>query len=136
MKPEYVARKSVCEALSFWRIVSCILIIPAIILAFRIIALKHYRLEFYSDKIVIHRGWLNESHQTMVFMGVVTTSLKKSMWGTLFNYGTVIVDCVGKWDVSSTTYIKNPEKLIAYLEKRIVKVNPVATPAYNPYVQM
>lgn len=51
MKPEYVARKSACEALSFLWILSCILIIPAVILAFRIVAVKKFRMEFYQDKI-------------------------------------------------------------------------------------
>ena len=53
MKPNYVAKKSICSALSFWSIVSCILIIPIFILALRIIAVKKYRIEFYDDKIII-----------------------------------------------------------------------------------
>ncbi len=136
MKPEYVARKSACEALSFLWILSCILIIPAVILAFRIVAVKKFRMEFYQDKIIIHRGWLNQSQKTMVFMGVTSADLEKTLLGSIFNYGTVRVDCVGKWDVNSTTYIKDPEQLQAYLQSRIVKVNPTVTPAYNPYVQM
>ena len=136
MLPEYVARKSACAALSFLWILSCILIIPAIILAFRIVAVKKYRIEFYKDKIIIHSGWLNVKQRTMVFMGVTSADLEKSLFSSIFNYGTVRVDCVGKWDVNSTTYIKDPEKLQAYLQKRIVKATPVATPAYNPFVMM
>ena len=136
MKPDYVAKKSGWSAVSFLWILSCILVIPAIVLVFRIIAAKHYEIEFYQDKIIIKSGWLNKKKKQMVFMGVTSTSTEQSLWGQLCNYGTVIVDCVGKWDVNSTTYIKNPEKLEAYLQTRIVKVQPVATPTYNPYVQM
>lgn len=136
MKPEYVAKKSGWAAVSFLWILSCIFVLPAIILAFRIIAAKHYEIEFYQDKIIIKSGWLTKKKTQMVFMGVTSTSTEQTLWGNLFNYGTVIVDCVGKWDVNNTTYIKDPAKLEEYLQTRIVKANPVATPTFNPYVQM
>jgi uncharacterized membrane protein YdbT with pleckstrin-like domain len=136
MKLEYVAKKSACSVLSFWRIILCVLIIPIIPLVFRIMAAKEYRLEFYADKIIVRSGFLNKKEETMVFMGVTGVSVSQSFWGQLFNYGTVKVDCVGKWDVEHTTYIKNPKELQTYLKGRIVKTNPVATPAYNQYVQM
>ena len=136
MKPEYVAKKSACSVLSFWRIILCVLIIPIIPLVFRIMAAKEYQLEFYADKIIVRSGFLNKKEETMVFMGVTGVSVSQSFWGQLFNYGTVKVDCVGNWDVEHTTYIKDPKKLQTYLKGRIVKTNPVATPAYNQYVQM
>ena len=136
MKPDYVATKSACSVLTFWRVVLCVFIIPIIPLVFRILAAKEYRLEFYADKIIIRSGFLNRKENTMVFMGVTGVSVSRTLWGQIFGYGNVEVDCVGKWDVNHTTYIKDPKKLQAYLETRVVKVDPVATPAYNPYVQM
>ena len=136
MTPEYVATKSACSVLTFWRIVLCILIIPIIPLVFRILAAKEYRLEFYADKIIVRSGFLNRKENTMVFMGVTSVSVSQTLFGQMFGYGNVMVDCVGKWDVNHTTYIKDPKKLQEYLQTRIVKANPVATPAYNPYVQM
>ena len=90
------------------------------ILIFRVIAIKQFRLEFYDDKIVIKSGLLNTKKKQMAFMGVTGVEVEQSLWGKLFGYGSVIVDCVGKWDVSFTTYIKEPEKLEAYLQSRIV----------------
>ena len=135
MKPDFVAKKSGWAAVSFLWILGCILLFPLIIvLIFRIITVKHYEIEFYQDKIIIKSGWLSKRKKQMVFMGVTSTSTSQSLWGQLFNYGTIIVDCVGKWDVNSTTYIKNPEALEAYLQTRIVKAKRV--PASATIVKM
>ena len=114
MKPNYVAKKSVCSVLSFWRILACILIIPLFVLVFRIIAVKKYRIEFYDDRIITYSGLINTRKKQCVFMGVTSTSVEQTLFGHVFNYGRVVVDCVGKWDVD-TTYISNPSGLEAYL---------------------
>ena len=124
MKPNYVATKSVFSQLSFWKILSCILIIPIFILIFKIIAIKQYRIEFYDDKIIIYSGLINKSKKQSVFMGVTSSSVNQTLFGRIFNYGDVEVDCVGKWDVD-TTYIKNPNELDEYLQTKIIQA-PVA----------
>ena len=132
MKPNYVANKSAWECVSFLWIISCILIFPLIILIFRIIAVKKFAMEFYNDKIIIKKGWLNTSEDQMTFMGVTAVSIDKSFWGSICNYGTVKVDCVGqKWDIDTTTYIKNPEGLKHYLQSRMV-----TAPKSAQFVQM
>ena len=133
MKPNYVANKSAWAAWSPLSVLITVLlfwtIIPIIVQVFRTISAKHYCLEFYDDKIVVKSGWLSTSTKTMTFNGVTSTSVKKSIWGSLFDYGEVEVDAVGVWDVS-TSYIKYPEKLQAYLQTRIVKVQA------QPYVHV
>ena len=121
MKPNYVAKKSACAVLSFWGIVGCILIIPLFVLIFKIIAVKKFRIEFYDDKIVTYSGLINTQKKQVVFMGVTGTSVSKTIMGQIFNYGDVVVDCVGKWDVD-TTYIKNPSALEKYLQTKTVSV--------------
>ena len=120
MKPNYTATKSAISAISFWGIVSCILIIPIFILIFKIIAAKKYRIEFYDDKIVTYSGLINTSKKQSVFMGVTSSSINQTLLGHIFNYGDVTVDCVGKWDVD-TTYIKNPKALDEYLQTKIIE---------------
>ena len=122
MKPNYVAQKSVCSVLSFGWIVSCILILPIFVLIFKIWACKKFRIEFYDDKIITYKGLLNTSKKQVVFMGVTSTSIEQSVFGHIFNYGNVSVDCVGKWDVD-TTYIKNPVQLEEYLQTKIISKN-------------
>lgn len=120
MKPNYTATKSAISAISFWGIVSCILIIPIFVLIFKIIAAKKYRIEFYDDKIVTYSGLINTSKKQSVFMGVTSSSINQTLLGHIFNYGDVTVDCVGKWDVD-TTYIKNPKALDEYLQTKIIE---------------
>ena len=120
MSPNYVAKKSVCSVLSFGWLVSCIFILPIFVLIFRILAIKKYQIEFYDDKIITYSGLFNISKKQTVFMGVTATSLSQSVFGRMFNYGNVSVDCVGKWDVD-TSYIKDPNGLVDYLETKIIK---------------
>ena len=135
MTPNYVARRSVWACIGFWRILACILVIPLLVLIVRIIATKKFAIEFYDDKIIVREGWLNTRTKQMVFMGVTAVSVNQSLWGKLCNYGDVMIDCVGKWDVRLTTYIKNPKELESYLQQRIVPVNPQAQMA-SRFVEM
>lgn len=122
MQPNYVARKSAMSAVTFGRILSCILIIPIFVLVFRIISAKKYRIEFYDDKIITYSGVISTNKKQSVFMGVTSTSVSQTLFGKIFHYGNVVVDCVGKWDID-TNYIKDPDKLEEYLQTKIVKVS-------------
>ena len=130
MKPNYVATKSAMAVISFWGIVSCILIIPIFVLIFKILAVKQFRIEFYDDKIITYKGLLNKTKKQSVFMGVNETSVNQTLMGRIFKYGNVSVDCVGKWDID-TNYIKNPHELEEYLLTKIVQA-----PKTTQYVQI
>ena len=122
MKAEFVARTSAWAGVKIGYILLFFLIVPIVIMIFKIMAAKEYRLEFYQNKVIEHKGWLSTSTRTITFNGILSTDLKQSFWGTIWDYGTVIVDAVGKWDVE-TTHIKYPEKLEAYLQTRVVSMN-------------
>ena len=118
MNPNYVAKKSVTGVLSFWLIVFFWLVIPLIIQIARILSAKYYSIEFYDDKIVIKSGVLSKQEKQSVFAGVYSVSISQSFFGRIFNYGSVTVDCPGKWDVD-TEGIKDPSALKKYLENYI-----------------
>ena len=118
MKPNYVAKKSVTAVLSFWLIVFFWLVIPLIIQIARILSAKCYSIEFYDNKIVVKSGVLSKQENQSVFGGVYSVSISQSFLGRIFNYGSVRVDCPGKWDVD-TESIKNPSALKKYLENYI-----------------
>ena len=126
MKPDYVATKTALRAITFWRIVFCWLIIPAIIMVIDIIKLKNDRIEFYEDHIVVKSGVLNKKERKSAFMGVMSVSVNQSLFGRIFGYGDVSVDVTGKWDVD-TRGVKDPQGLVRYLENRIVKSSSVRT---------
>lgn len=123
---EYVATKTKWRAVSFWGIVSCILIIPIFILVFRLIAADKEKMTFYNDRVVIEKGLINKSQKTIAYTGVFSVSMSQSLWGKIFNYGHVKVDLVGNNDIN-TRYIKNPQKLVEYLETKIVNKKNVVT---------
>ena len=119
MNPNYVATKSVAVEVTFLRVLACILIIPIFYLVYKCLEVKSYRIEFYDDKIVTYRGLISKSKRQSVFMGVASTAVTQSLKGRIFNYGSISVDCVGKWDID-TTAIKNPYALEEYLQTRIM----------------
>jgi len=118
MEPNYVARKSVVNALSFWLILFFWLVIPLIIQICRILAVKNDIIEFYDDKVVCKSGILNKKEDQTVFAGVYAVSLEQSLFGRMFNYGNLRVDCPGKWDID-TEGVKDPIALKKYLETKI-----------------
>ena len=118
MKPNYVAKKSVIAALSFWLIVFFWLVIPLIIQIARILSAKCYLIEFYDNKIVVKSGVLSKQENQSVFGGVYSVSVSQSLMGRVFNYGNIQVDCPGRWDID-TAGIKDPSALKKYLENYI-----------------
>ena len=125
MKPNYIAKKSAWAAWSPLSVLLTVLlfwtIVPIIVQVIRTLAVKKYTLEFYDDKIIKKSGLLNTSEREMVFMGILTVSIERSLWGNLFNYGSLQIDCVGDWDLySEMDYIQNPDGLKKYLQTKIV----------------
>ena len=118
MKPNYVAKKSAVAVLSFWLIVFFWLVIPLIVQIARILSAKFYSIEFHDNKIVVKSGVISKQERQSVFGGVYSVSVSQSFMGRIFNYGSVRVDCPGKWDVD-TIGIKNPMALKKHLEKYI-----------------
>lgn len=118
MTPNYVAKKSIAKELNFWLILFFWLIIPLIIQIVRILQAKAYTIEFYDEKVIIKSGVLNKNESQSVFAGVFSVSVSQSLFGRMFNFGDVRVDCPGKWDIN-TNGIKNPKGLKAYLETKI-----------------
>ena len=119
MKPEYVATKSAWGAVTFLRVVFFWLIIPLIVMICHIVILKNERIEFYQNQIVVKSGVLTKKQRKSTFTGVLNVSIEQSLFGRIFNYGTLSVDVPGRWDVN-TKGISNPQALVDYLETRIV----------------
>ncbi len=127
MTPNYTARKSIAATLNFWLILFFWLVIPLFIQIFKILAAKNDIIEFYDDKVVCKSGVLNKRERQTVFAGVYAVSLEQSLFGRMFNYGNLFVDCPGQWDID-TYDIKDPVALKKYLETRITaRMNTIIT---------
>lgn len=107
-------------------ILLCILgIIPGVIyiLVCNMIA-HHYIIEFYDNKIVSKTGIINKTENESVFKGVLSVSVNKSFRGSIFNYGDVKADVVGKNNMVLCG-VKNPDGLKNYLLTRKVEADSV-----------
>ncbi len=119
MNVEYVAKKSAWGAVTLFSVLFCWLIIPLLIMIFRIIAIKSFSIEFYHDYIITKSGVFSKKEQRTSFMGVVCVNMEQSLMGRIFKYGTLRVDIVGKHDFTLDK-IADPKDLKQYLETRTV----------------
>lgn len=120
MKPNYVAQKSLVKAFSPLCVLFFWLVIPTFIIIFRILAIKCESFEFYDDHVIHKWGVLKKHEDLMPFFHVNGVSFSQSLFGSMFNYGDLVVDATGKWDLNLTG-IKNPREVKAFLETRAAK---------------
>lgn len=116
VKPNYVMKKSAWSVVRPWHILLCFLIVPLIIMIFKIINIKDESISFYNNKVVQRSGIFSKHEKTNILTNVLSVSVYQSFWGRLFNYGNISVDVMGQWDVDMRG-IKDPMKAKAYLEK-------------------
>lgn len=116
---QYKVSKSAWEAITPLRVLFFWLIIPLIIMIVKAVQNHYDTIEFYEDKIVHKTGVLVKNENERVFPGVLGISVRQSLWGRIFNYGDVIVNAKGKWDIT-TTFIKDPYGLKKYLQSRTI----------------
>ena len=102
-------------------IIGVILMIAAVIVcALCVFAASRFKLSIYTDKIIQRSGIINIRESNARMTMVIGVSYEQSLWGRLFNYGTVIVDKVGRvrWDINSS-YVKNPKEMKRVMEELI-----------------
>ena len=116
VKPNYVIKKSAWSVIKWWHIVFGIFIIPLIIMIVKIINIKDESISFYNNKVVHKSGIFSKHEKTTILTRVLSVTVRQTIWGRIFNYGTIYVDMMGKWDISMRG-IKNPMGAKAYLEK-------------------
>ena len=116
IKPNYVIKKSAWSVIRPWHILLFFLIIPLFIMLWKIINVMDESISFYSNKVVHRSGILAKHEKTTILTRVLSVSVHQSFWGRIFNYGTIKVDVVGKWDLNLRG-VKNPMGAKEYLEK-------------------
>lgn len=94
-------------------------LVGAAVLIFTFIEAGRYKILFYPNKIIVKSGLLSTSEAQSVMTPIIGVSVAQSVGGKIFNYGNVIIDKTGRgWDIS-TSYIKNPHRLKAFLQSLI-----------------
>ena len=115
VKPNYVMKKSAWSVIRPWHILLSFLIVPLIIMIIKIINIKDESISFYNNKVVYRSGIFSKYERTTILTRVLSVTVKQTFWGRIFNYGTIHVDVMGKWDINMRG-IKNPMQAKAFLE--------------------
>ena len=116
VKPNYVMKKSAWSVIRPWHILLFFLIVPLIIMIYRIINILDDRIYIYNNKVVQRHGIFSKYEKTNILTHVLSVTVKQTFWGRIFNYGTLYVDVMGQWDIDMRG-IKNPMKAKEYLER-------------------
>ena len=116
VQPNYVMKKSAWSVVRPWHILLSFLIVPLFIMLFKIINIKDETISFYNNKVVQRSGIISKHEKTNILTHVLSVTIHQSLLGRIFNYGTVYVDVVGKWDINMRG-VKNPMAAKAYLER-------------------
>ena len=116
VKPNYVIKRSAWSVIRPWHILLSFLIVPLIIMIIKIINVKDDTISFYNNKVVQRSGIFSKYEKTNILTRVLSVTVKQTFWGRIFNYGTIRVDVVGKWDINMSG-IKDPMGAKAYLER-------------------
>ena len=121
MKQIYKANKSGWTGVKPYMILLFFLIVPLIILIFSVMKAKRECIIVYEDKLVLKDGGLfNQNEKVITIRGIDAISVKKTFWGSIFNYGTITIDVIGKHDIYFEG-IKNPAKLKSVIEEILEK---------------
>ena len=144
---KYKARKTLIKVL-FWGIISIVLFLaggvavgyylgeidltgkfnmiflypaalPFIITLIECLKLIFIKMDFYDEKVVVRKGILSRTENQQAFVGVSGIKITQSIFGRIFNYGTVCFLLTGHKKFSFVD-IRKPKKLKEYLETKWV----------------
>ena len=121
MNPLYTIKKSAWAEVTLWRLVLSVLIIPLLIMIYKIITVRREFIEFYDDKIIHKRGIFNVRVDEYAFSGIFSVSVRQDVGGSLFNYGDLTVDAVGSWGGLKLENVKDPQEAKEFLSKHLIK---------------
>lgn len=94
-----------------------------------IIAIRHQYVEFYDDFVIRKSGVFRKRSRRTIFPQLTSVSASKH----ILNWGEVIIDVVGPWDVDLTD-IARPGALRDYLLDHMVNSAAVENIGSNPYI--
>ena len=90
MTPNLVVRKTAWSAVTPLCVLFFWLVIPAIVMIWRIVATKSYVVEFYDDYVITKGGVFSKYERKTVFPAVLSVSVSQSFLGRIFGYGNLL----------------------------------------------
>ncbi|MGM9971254.1 MAG: PH domain-containing protein [Anaeroplasmataceae bacterium] len=99
-----------------------LMVIFILVLLFEGLSRRACVVEFYKDRYVIKSGLLNKKESTMRLNKVLAVNVDITFFGSIFKYGNVHLDVVGKND-AVLGGVKNPRELKNFLENTMANTN-------------
>ena len=124
MKPNYVAKKTAWGGVTPLCVLFFWLVIPLIVMIWRIVRIKNEVTEFYDGYVIVKSGVLAKNERKTVLPSILSVSIRQTFWGRIFGYGDISVDVVGKWDINLYG-VCDPKALKSYLEDRVASAKDI-----------
>ncbi len=91
-----------------------VILVPILVLVFKIINIKDDKVYIYSNKVVRRWGILSKHEKTNILTAILSVNAHQNFWGRILGYGNLKVDVVGQWDFD-TRGVKDPFKARDFL---------------------
>ena len=124
MKPNFVAKKTAWGGVTPLCVLFFWLVIPLIVMIWRIVRIKNEVTEFYDGYVIVKSGVLAKNERKTVLPSILSVSIRQTFWGRIFGYGDISVDVVGKWDINLYG-VCDPKALKSYLEDRVASAKDI-----------
>lgn len=92
-----------------------VMLIAGLVALIEAVAMRSNTIEFYEKKYIIKSGVLNKHESEALLTNLVSVSVSQTLGGSMFNYGNVSINVIGKHDIRLTG-VKNPHDLKHYIE--------------------
>ncbi len=109
--------RSFWAEMTFLKILFFWLIIPVII---AYIVAKNYLVTITEKKIIINSGIINKTSSEYAVAGITSIRVEQTMFGSIFNYGTVYISLAGNRKVLLEDVAK-PNEVKSFLNKQLEK---------------
>lgn len=117
-------------SISIWTIAAVVYtLIYIIVLIWTFVIIKSNYIEFYDDYVIQNSGVFFRRSRKSIFPQITRVSTRKHF----LNYGDILIDVVGPWDIDFVG-IARPEELRSYLLDHMVNSAAVENISSNPYL--
>ncbi len=99
-----------------------IMVIAGLFALFIGIAMRSNTIEFYEKKYIIKSGIINKHEDEALLTNLISVSVNQGLGGSLFHYGTVRINVVGKQDIKLIG-VKHPHELKKYIQSLMEKTD-------------
>ncbi len=123
MKKSYEIRYSIIGYTGGWLILAIlffwILFIPVIVWIGYCISVSCKRGTIVGDKLTLESGVIAKKTSSILITQCLSVRVEQSFFGSIFDYGTVRMNCVGRHSDVTFVKVKEPNLLAGFIEQNL-----------------